>query len=184
MKRYTVCIIVFFILFMALPATYSYGDSINIDNLKNYDFDTPNINGNGTNQGYSSFKGITTLLVYFLFFIIVSFMAYFTVKWVGKHQVKVNIKSKYMEVVDSLFFGSDKGLYIVKTPEGMFILGVTKENITLIERLGENEEELIKAAESNKDTHDKIFSDHLNSYLKKLKSGSTKTSTVKKSEKS
>ena len=66
----------------------------------------------------------------------------------------------------------------------MFILGVTKENITLIERLGENEEELIKAAESNKDAHDKIFSDHLNSYLKKLKSGSTKTSTVNKSEKS
>lgn len=167
MKKYKTYFIILTIFFVFFTETQTFASPIDIDNIKKYDFDAP---GDLPNQNSPVSKSVTTFLIYLLSFIFISILAYFTTRWIGKHQMKLSIKSKYMEVIDSLSLGGEKRLYIVKSPQGLLILGATKEGIHLLERIGSEEAELIRQAESNHEGDDnKGFAVYLNNYLNKVK---------------
>jgi flagellar biogenesis protein FliO len=163
MNKNTICIIIFmiFVIFMTNTQVFANPD---IDNIKNYDFDVPD---NITNQTTSAPLSVMTFVVYFIFFVIITTLAYFTTRWIGKHQKKIKIKSKYMEIVDSLPLGGDNALYIVKSPDGLLLLGAGKEGVYLLEKLGDQEAQLIIQAEENQ--IEESFPAHLSNYLNKIK---------------
>ncbi|WP_213974874.1 FliO/MopB family protein [Tepidanaerobacter acetatoxydans] len=171
MRKYMICLSILVVYFMFFTGIQIFAEPINIDNIKNYDIDTPE---DIIYQSPSTITNVMTFLVYLIFFIAISLLAYFTVRWIGKHQMRLIIKSKYMEVVDSLSLGGEKGIYIVNTPQGMLILGVTKESVDLLGKIGHEEAELIRAAEANQESHDRAFAVHLNNYFNKLKGSSDK----------
>ena len=78
-------------------------------------------------------------------------------------------KSKYMELIDSLQLSGDNALHIVKSPDGVLLLGTGKEGIFLLGKLDDEEAELIIQAEKNQ--IEENFSAQLNNYLKKIKWG-------------
>ncbi|WP_296969214.1 flagellar biosynthetic protein FliO [Tepidanaerobacter sp. EBM-38] len=179
MRKYMICLSVLVVCCMFFTGIQIFAEPINIDNIKNYDIDPSD---DVLHQNHSTIINIITFFIYLFFFIVISLLTYFTVRWIGKRQMKLTIKSKYMEVVDSLSLGGEKGLFIVKTPQGMLILGVTKESVDLLEKVGREEAELIRAAEANQESHDKVFTVYLNNYLNKLKGSSDKIGVVDQNE--
>ena len=83
--------------------------------------------------------------------------------------MKLTLKSKYMQVIDSLPLGDERSLYIVKTPQGLLMIGITREGISLIDKLGAEETDLINEVEANQDTVNKGFANSLSNYLNKIK---------------
>ncbi len=166
MKKYIIHLIVFTLFFVFLAETQILANPVDIDNLKEYDFNSPE---GVLNQNSPAPRSAMTFLIYLLLFIAISVLAYLTTRWIGKHQMKRTVKSKYMEIVDSLSLGGEKGLYIVKSPQGFLILGVTKECVYLLEKLGAEEAELIRQAEANHESYDKGFAVYLSQYLNKIK---------------
>jgi len=164
MKKNISCIIMFTILVILFATTQIFANPLDIDNLEKYDFD---ITDNITNQTTSAPLSVMTFIVYFIFFVLVTALAYFTTRWIGKHQSKIRVKSKYMEVVDSLQLNGDNALYIVKSPEGLLLLGTGKEGVHFLKKLGAEEAELIIQAEENQ--LEDSFSVHLSNYLSKIK---------------
>lgn len=152
--------------FLIFSEGRTFAEQSNIDNLKKYDFDVPE---GPTGGNYLSSNSFIAFLTYLLFFLVISILAYFTARLVGKHQMKFTLKSKYMEVLDRLSIGSERSLYIVKAPQGLLLLGVTKDGIYLLEKLGAEETELIKEAEANQVNFDKSFANSLGHYLNKIK---------------
>lgn len=169
MKKYIIYFIVLTIFFVFLVETQMFANPVNINNFKNYDFDAPEV---FSNKNSPAPKSAMTFLIYLLFFIAISILAYFTTRWIGRHQMKLTIKSKYMEVIDSLSLGGEKGLHIVKSPQGLLLLGVTKEGIYLLEKLGAEQTELIRQVEANLQGDDKGFTVYLTNYLNKLRGSS------------
>ena len=140
----------------------------NIDNLKKYNFDS----NNEIEQNTSASKGVFTLFTYLLLFIIIAILAYFTTKWIAKVQSSTRVKSKYMELVDILQLGNDRGIYIVKAPQGLLMLGFSSKGIDLLEKLGADETELIYEAESTYSYRDTSFGVHLNKFLNNINGSS------------
>ena len=62
---------------------------IDVDNLKNYDFDVIDDNTNHTTSAPLSFL---TFVVYFIFFVLIAGLAYLTTRWIGKQQKKIRAK--------------------------------------------------------------------------------------------
>jgi len=147
-----------------ISVEYVYAESIDIKNLDNYDFD---INDNITNSTTSTPLSILTFIVYFVCFVVIATLAYLTTRWIGKQQKKIRLKSKYMEIVDNLQLGGENGLYIVRSPAGFLLLGTGKESVFLIEKLNDEEAELIIQAEENQIVES--FSAQFNNYLNKFK---------------
>lgn len=171
MEKRIICFILFIIILITLGEGYAITGPANVDNLKKYDFDTHDDPPGGKS---SVFKYITTFFLYLIVFVTIALLAYFTTRWVGKHQSKLTLKSKYMKVIDSLPLDNDRGIYILKAPQGFLLLGVTKEGIYLLEKLGDEEAELIQEAETNYVDYDKGFSINLGYYLNKFKGISRK----------
>ena len=169
MKKYVIYIIMLTIFFVFFTETQAFANTVNVDNIKSYNFDDSKDSSKQNTQVSTS---AMTFLIYLVFFIIISMLAYLTTRWIGKHKMKMTIKSKYMEIIDSLSLGSEKGLYIVKSPQGLLLLGVTKEGVYLLEKLGAEEAELIRQAEANHESYDKSFTVYLNNYLNKIKGSS------------
>ena len=163
MKKNTVSIIIT-ILVVFFATTQVLANPVNIDDLEKYNFD---VSDDITNQAISRPLSVMTFVVYFIFFVLVAALAYFTTRWIGKHQMKIKVKSKYMEVIDSLQLNADNALYIVKSPEGLLLLGTGKEGVHLLEKLGAEEAELIMQAEEN--LMEDSFSVYLGNYLSKIK---------------
>lgn len=164
MKKSTTHIIMFTIFAILLITTQVFAAPVDIENLEKYDFDIPD---NITNERVSAPLSVMTFIVYFIFFILIVALAYFTTRWIGKHQRAIRVKSKYMEIVDSLQLDGDNALYIVKSPEGLLLLGSGKEGVNLLKTLGAEEAELIMQAEEN--LLEDSFSIHLGNYLSKIK---------------
>ncbi len=172
MKKNIIRLIVFSLIFVFFVEIQISAKPTDIDDIKKFEFDSPR----GISNHYSSVTGnIATFIVYFLLFVGVAVLVYVTTRWIGKHKMKMIVRSKYMEVVDSLSLGSEKGLYIIKSPQGFMVLGVTKESIYLLEKLGEEETELIKQAEANEEGYDKGFAGYLSQYLSKIKGTTNQT---------
>lgn len=163
MKKF---IIVFFaLLFMIIYCSTVFACTPNVENLDDYNFDL----NNDTDLTFSTFKSVMTFLVYFLLFVIISFLAFLTTKWLSSFQIKSHFKSKYMQVIDRLPLGNNKELYIVKTPQGMFIIGTCEKGMQILQKLDDKEAELITYAEENFNMPEKNFSNQLEYYLKKIR---------------
>ena len=167
MKRNILLMIILFILISILTAgTLVLANPIDVDNLKNYDFDVIDDNTNHTTSAPLSFL---TFVVYFIFFVLIAGLAYLTTRWIGKQQKKIRAKSKYMELIDSLQLSGDNALHIVKSPDGVLLLGTGKEGIFLLCKLDDEGAELIIQAEKNQ--IEENFSAQLNNYLSNIKWG-------------
>lgn len=164
MKKNTISTITILVLVALFATTQVFANPINIDNLQKYDFD---VSDDVRNSTISKPLSILTFLVYFIFFILIAALAYFTTRWLGKHQMKIRVKSKYMEVIDSLQLSADNALYIVKSPEGLLLLGTGKEGVSLLQKLESEEAEFIMQAEEN--LMEDSFSAQLSNYLSKIK---------------
>lgn len=135
-----------------------------LGNLKTYNFDIQ-----GQKQTYSTGKSVMTFFVYFLLFIIISLLAFFTTKLIASFQIKTRLKSKYMEVIDMLPLGSNKGIYLIKTPHGILLMGVSEKNIFYVSKLNDEETSIINEIEKvNSGTVNKTFANHLEYFLKNL----------------
>jgi len=156
----------FFIIFVLtmMILNSAYAALPDADKLKTYDFDTPE-----DPQNYTPAKSAITFFVYFLLFIAISLLAFLTTRWIAKFQMNTQPKSKYMEVVDVLPMGSNKGIYIVRTPQGLMMVGASEKNLFMISKLNNEETELINEVEANTATVSKAFSNQLENFLKNLK---------------
>ncbi|WP_162991143.1 flagellar biosynthetic protein FliO [Biomaibacter acetigenes] len=156
--------IVFILVMVILGNAYAAPPDVN--NLKTYNFDTPK---NQDAQNYSPAKSVVTFFIYFLLFLVISLLAFLTTRWIARFQINAQPKSKYMEVIDVLPLGSNKGIYIVKTPQGLMMVGVSEKNFFMISKLNSDETELINEVESNTSLMNKNFSTQLEYFLRHLK---------------
>lgn len=138
---------------------------LDVDNLKKYDFDTPKAN----TRIASPIKNVLTLFVYLFIFLIISYLAYLATKWIGKQQGYLNNKSKYMEVIDCLSLGKESRIYIVKTPQDLYMIGVSANCINILKKLGEEESNIINQLELSLDYTKDDFSSKLEDFIKKIK---------------
>lgn len=163
-KAFKYLIIVFIaLLVFADGCAFANPNPTKVENLKNYDFDSTG------NQDISATKSVFTLFLYLLLFVGISVLAYFTTKWIAKTQRKAQIKSKYMEVIDSLPLGADRGIYLIRAPQGILMIGVTAKGITTMGKLSDEETELIYEAEISSPDFNKSFAGHLNQFLHNMK---------------
>lgn len=138
----------------------------NIDNLNKYQFDGPD---DKAKAGFAPKINLLAFFAYLLIFIMISVMAFLTTRWIATKHVHSNVKSKYMEIIDRLPLGNDQGIYIVKTPQGLFMLGVSQKDMCIFEKLDDDIAELIFEAEANEVFINKSFSDQLDRFIKKIK---------------
>jgi len=164
MKKSTLCIIVLLLFSLIVCDIKAFAEPIDIDDLKYYDFD---VHENTDDKATSAPLSILTFVVYFICFVIIAALAYLTTRWIGKQQKKLRVKSKYMEIIDSLHLGGDNAIHIVKSPAGFLLVGSGREGVLLLAKLGDEEAELIEQAEENQ--IEESFSAQLNNYLSKIK---------------
>ncbi len=151
-------------LFLAFMQSSINAEPMDLEDIKKYDFDEQ---VEQTTVG-STAKSAFTLVVYLLIFIAVCVLALLTTKYLAKYRKNINLKSKYMEVIDNLPLGSDKGIYIIKAPQGLLMIGVSSKGVYILDKLDASQTELINEAESRSIPTNK-FAGHLESVMKKLK---------------
>lgn len=144
----------------------AYAAAPNVGNLDKYNFDTPK--GQDI-QNYSISKSVFTFFTYLFLFIVISILAFYTTRWIAKFQGYSQPKSKYMEVIDFLPLGSNRGIYIVKTPEGLMMMGVSEKKLFMISKLDSDKTELINEVESNSTILNKTFSNQLDTFLRRFR---------------
>lgn len=90
-------------------------------------------------SGWSMAAYLLSLLVVFAF---VAFLAYFASKFIGK-KFSVAQVGKVSKVLDSMSLGPNRSLYVVEIAGKVLLLGVTEQNITLLEEITD-ELEIVK----------------------------------------
>ncbi|MGI6484892.1 MAG: flagellar biosynthetic protein FliO [Thermoanaerobacterales bacterium] len=139
---------------------------LDVESIKEYEFDKPI----GKVPDESNSINSITLVVYLLIFVAICIIAYFTTKYLSLYRKNFNIKSKYMEVIDNLSLGNDKNIYIVRSPQGLIMIGASSKGICILDKLDPSQAELINEAESQFSSTNK-FAGHLESIMKRLKNG-------------
>lgn len=81
-------------------------------------------------SGDSVLQFFTVLLV----FIFVLGITYFTTRWIANYQKKQN-KGKNIEVIESSRIGQNKFIQIVKTGDKYVVIGIGKNEITMLTEL-------------------------------------------------
>lgn len=137
---------------------------IDIKNLKNYNFEYPG----RENQTNFYEKGFVGFAIYVGSVALVSALAILALRWMARYARPQGWKSKYMEVVDVLYFDSKNRIYIVKSPAGVKLLGVSDKGIDMIGELDEKTAELIEEAEKSGNPN-RNFGVQLEYFLSKFK---------------
>ncbi len=89
------------------------------------------------------FFSVILKVVYFLIvFGIIVLLAYFTSRVLGK-RVSVNA-GKYMRIVDTLFIGSDRALFIVQVKNEFLLMASSVKGIDILKKLDDFSENEIK----------------------------------------
>jgi flagellar protein FliO/FliZ len=94
-------------------------------------------------------------------FVFILFMAYFVTKILNQKTLSYT-KSNNMQIIEHIFLGHDKNLYIVKVGSEYILIGVTSSNINYIKKI---KKEDIAVMENKKSD----FKCNLDISLKKLK---------------
>lgn len=165
--QYTIFyILLFFLVFLSVKVCFADNNvPLDVDNLKKYNFNAPETN---TTTTFSA-KNILTFFVYLFIFLIISFLAYLATKWISKQQGQFNNRSKYMEVLDCLPLGKDSKIYIIQTPQDLYMVGVSAGCVNILKKLGEEESNIIKQLELSLDFPKDNFSSKLEEFIKKIK---------------
>ncbi|QSZ26598.1 flagellar biosynthetic protein FliO [Aceticella autotrophica] len=115
----------------------------------------------------TGFTGTLFNIIWFLaIFVFILFMAYFVTKILNQKTLSYT-KSNNMQVIEHIFLGHDKNLYIVKVGSEYILIGVTSSNINYIKKI---KKEDIAVMENKKND----FKCNLDISLKKLKTLSNK----------
>ena len=93
--------------------------------------------------GDSVLQFFTVLLV----FIFVLGITYFTTRWIANYQKK-QTKGKNIEVIESSRIGQNKFIQIVKTGDKYVVIGIGKNEITMLTELDSESLQLPKEGES------------------------------------
>jgi len=83
-------------------------------------------------------ESVVQLVTVSLVFLIVLALSYFTTRWIGNYQ-KGRFSGKNIELMEALRLNQSQYIQIVRTGERYIILGVSKDNITLLGELGKDE---------------------------------------------
>ena len=81
--------------------------------------------------------GMGQFLLVIIVFVFVLYIAYVTAKWIGSS--KGFRRGTNIEVIESTSVGFQNTVCIVKTAGKYFLVGVTKENVTLLSELDGNQ---------------------------------------------
>lgn len=139
--------------------------SIDIKNLQNYNFEQSG------RENRTSFyeKSFLSFAIYVGSVALVCALAILALRWMARYAKPSGWKSKYMEVLDVLYFDSKNRIYIVKSPAGVKLLGISDKGIDMIGELDEKTAELIEEAEKSGNLT-RNFGMQLEYFLKKFKS--------------
>lgn len=111
-------------------------------------------------------EGIVQLIVAMLMFLFVIILCYAATKFIATYQKKIMSKGN-IEVVEVKRISNNKFLEIVKIGKEYLVLGVSKDNISMITKI--EKEDLIFPENNNGDSFNQIFE-----RVKKIKSKDNK----------
>jgi flagellar protein FliO/FliZ len=86
----------------------------------------------------SPLEGILQLIKLLFIVVLVLAITYFVTRWIAKGQKRVS-GSSGIEVIDTGRLTNDKYIQIVKVADRYLVLGLSKENITMLTELSEEE---------------------------------------------
>lgn len=92
-------------------------------------------------------SNILQLLAAIIVFVLVLFVTYYVTKWIARSGV-IQPNSKNIKVIESFKIAPNKYIQIVKLGSKFYSIGVTKENITFLAELEEEQLDLIKQDET------------------------------------
>lgn len=82
--------------------------------------------------GMSSILSVISLILIFIFIVA---LAYFTTKFIAKYQNNSMNSRSNIRVIESFRMGSNKFVAIIEVSNNFYVVGVGKEEITLIDKL-------------------------------------------------
>lgn len=88
--------------------------------------------------GMDGIRSVAQLLTVFLIFILVLFLTYWTTRFAGNFQ-KQQMAGKNIQVMETVSVSNGKFLQIVKIGNRYFVIGVSKDNITYLCELKEED---------------------------------------------
>lgn len=86
----------------------------------------------------ASMESFLQLISALLIFAIVLLLTYFTARWVGSYQ-KVRMKSKNLQVIESLAVGNNKSICLIKTGTEYLVVAIGKDEIHPLATLKEEQ---------------------------------------------
>lgn len=89
----------------------------------------------GLQDGTSSMSSILSVISLILIFIFIVALAYFTTKFIAKYQNNSMNSRSNIRVIESFRMGSNKFVAIIEVSNNFYVIGVGKEEITLIDKL-------------------------------------------------
>lgn len=95
----------------------------------------------GSTRDISSALSVISLILIFIFIVV---LAYFTTRFIARYQSNsINTKSN-MRVIESIRVSNNKFIAIIEVCNSFYIIGVGKDEITLIDKLDPEDADLIK----------------------------------------
>lgn len=89
----------------------------------------------GLQDSASSMSSILSVISLILIFIFIVALAYFTTKFIAKYQNNSMNSRSNIRVIESFRMGSNKFVAIIEVSNNFYVIGVGKEEITLIDKL-------------------------------------------------
>lgn len=90
----------------------------------------------GTSGGMNSVLSVISLILIFIFIVA---LAYFTTRFIAKHQNNVLNSKSNIRVIESFRVGPNKFIAIIKIGEAFYAIGVGKDEFTMIDKLNPND---------------------------------------------
>lgn len=90
------------------------------------------LNTGGLSGGDNSILNMITLI---LIFVLVVFLAYISTKFIAKYQSNVFNNRSNIRIIESFSVGNNKFIAIAKIGEEYYALAVSKDNISLIDKI-------------------------------------------------
>lgn len=95
-------------------------------------------------SGMSSILSVISLILIFIFIVA---LAYFTTRFIAKYQNNSMNSRSNIRVIESFRMGSNKFVAIIEVSNNFYVIGVGKEEITLIDKLDSESISNIKNAQ-------------------------------------
>ena len=89
----------------------------------------------GLQDSTSSMSSILSVISLILIFIFIVALAYFTTKFISRYQNNSMNSRSNIRVIESFRMGSNKFVAIIEVSNNFYVIGVGKEEITLIDKL-------------------------------------------------